>query len=390
MNDLPMPSDVKRATAVAGGAAPSDAGADSGTAGAAGAGAAVGEAPSVKLVVRLFLIPLVIVAAAVGIMFLIGRLAGGTPSFEQALQRLQNPGGQRTADVLIGPGSKQRYMDAKTVADKIMRTGAAPAERVTISDQLIDVLDHRTNDGEGEVRHFLLLALGRVWDLKQPQGAQDAPAAADARQRALATLLKYAGAGQVSNQKAAILALAYLHDRPEVRQALPALINKVRDAQQDIDVRLAAATVLGPLARPDDAEVIEALNAATRDTNPANLELVWGAALSLAQLNQKDVADTILLLLDRAELSKVKVLDRETDPKNPTYHPLSDQEQQRILINTMLGAAKLDVAAVQEKLRWLKANDPSPRVRAAAEEVLREQNPNDQTRNPKQRPGKSE
>src|SRR5215213_3797691 len=78
------------------------------------------EPPSAKLIVRLFLIPLLIVAAAVGIMFLIGRMAGDSASFEEALTRLRNPGGERTADLLVGPGSKQRYMDAKTIADKIM------------------------------------------------------------------------------------------------------------------------------------------------------------------------------------------------------------------------------------------------------------------------------
>src|SRR5438093_54562 len=104
MNDLPMPSEVKRAAAaVGGGVAARD------------RQQPVIEPPSVKLVVRLFLIPFFIVAAAVGIMFLIGQLAGGSPSFEQALQRLRNPGGERTGSVLVGPGSKQRYMDAKTV-----------------------------------------------------------------------------------------------------------------------------------------------------------------------------------------------------------------------------------------------------------------------------------
>jgi hypothetical protein len=303
-------------------------------------------------------------------MFLIGRLAGGTPSFEDAMTRLRNPGGERTVDVLVGPGSKQRYMDAKTIADKIMKVGANPAERVKLSDDLIDILDHHTNDAEGDVRHFLLLALGRVWQLDQPQGRDDSPAAVEARQRALSTLLKYADTGVMSNQKAAILALAYWSGREEVRQALPKLIGKVKDESQDLDVRLAAATVLGPISKPTDQDAIDALHFAMRDTNPANIELVWGSALSLAELGQKDVADTILMLLDRNELSKAKVLDRETDPKNPTYHLLSDQEQQRILINTMIGAAKLDVPAVQDRLKWLRDNDPSPRVRAAAREVL--------------------
>ena len=333
------------------------------------------EPPSAKLIARLFIIPLIIVAAAVGIMFLIGRMTGDSASFEDALARLRNPGGERTADVLIGPGSKQRYMDAKTVADKIMRVGADPAERVKISDELIEILDKHTNDAEGDVRHFLLLALGRVWQL--PAAATttttapvDTPEEAAARQRALAGLQRYANAGNISNQKAAILALAYWAGRPEVRDALPMLIAKLRDESQDLDVRLAAATVLGPVARPSDTDVIEALKFAMRDTRPEDIELVWGSALSLAQLRQTDVADTILLLLDRNELSKAKVLDRETDPKNPTFHGLSDKEQERILINTMIGAAKLDVPAVQEKVRWLKDNDPSTRVRAAAQEVL--------------------
>ena len=348
-----MPSDVKRATPSTGDAAPI-------------------EPPSARLIVQLFLVPLLIVGAAVGVMFLIGFFAGAgaSPSLEQALERLHNPGGERTGSYLVGPGSKQRYMDAKTIADKIMKLGATPEERIKISDQLIDVLDHATADNEGDVRHFLLLALGRAWQLDQPRGNEDSPAQAEARQRALATLLKYADAGNVPTQKAAILALAYWAGRPEVRQAIPMLMSRVTDSSRDLDVRLAAATVLGPIAKPDDRDVIDALNAGLRDTDPANIELVWGSALSLAELNQKDVADTILMLLDRNELSKAKVLDRETDPKNPTYHSLSDQEQQRILINTMIGAAKLDVPAVQERLRWLRNNDPSPRVKAAAQEVL--------------------
>jgi hypothetical protein len=335
------------------------------------------EPPSFKLLGQLFIIPLIIVAAAVGIMFLIGVFAGSerTPSLEQALARLHNPGGGRTADVLVGPGSKQRYIDAKAVADHLMRLGATPDERAKISDQLIDVLDHSTTDDEGDVRHFLLLALGRAWQLDSPHGREDSPSASEARQRALATLTKYAISIQVSNQKAAILALAYWAGRSDVKQTFPMLISKLKDESQDLDVRLAAATVLGPIASPTDQDVIDALHFANRDTNPADLELVWASALSLAELGQKDIADTILVLLDRNELSKKQVLDRETDPKNPAYRPLSEQEQQRILINTMIGAAKLDVPPVQEKLKWLKDNDPSPRVRAAAQEVLSEKEP---------------
>src|SRR5437762_12600881 len=105
MNDLPMPSDVKAAT-------------PGRTSAPVPAEPAV-EPLSVKLIVRLFLIPLLIVAAAVGVMFLIGRLAGGTPSFDVALERLKSPGGERTATYLLVTGAKQRHMDPKTLAHRM-------------------------------------------------------------------------------------------------------------------------------------------------------------------------------------------------------------------------------------------------------------------------------
>jgi hypothetical protein len=51
-------------------------------------------------------------------------MAGGTPTMEEALERLKRPGGNRTADLLVGPASKQRYMDAKTLVDQ-MKAGMA-------------------------------------------------------------------------------------------------------------------------------------------------------------------------------------------------------------------------------------------------------------------------
>src|SRR5438552_4895243 len=141
------------------------------------------EPPSAKLIVRLFLIPLLIVAAAVGVMFLIGLLAGREPSFDEAIARLRNPGGSRTADYLIGPGAKQRYLDAKTLTDK-MKSGMSSAERIRLADELIDLLDNHVQADEGEVQHFLLLALGRVW-----QGSDDASTPASAsRQKVIESL----------------------------------------------------------------------------------------------------------------------------------------------------------------------------------------------------------
>ena len=90
----------------------------------------------------------------------------------------------------------------------------------------------------------------------------------------------------------------------------------------------------------------------------------------MAQLEQQDVEDTILKLLSRDELSTLKVYDRETDPQNPVFRTLSEQEQERYLINTMQGARKMGSAPVEAQMRRLAESDPSARVRYAAKEIL--------------------
>jgi hypothetical protein len=354
MEELPLPSDVKKALTSPDAAAPPS---------------EPIEPPSVKLIVRLFLIPLLIVAAAVGVMFLVGLMAGGEPSMEQALQRLRGAGGERTATYLVGPGSKQRYLDAKVIIDK-MKQGMSSGERVELANTLIDILDHNTRPDEGDVQHVLLLALGRTWQKDPTQGPMDSPQALESRQKVVQTLLKYADAQELATRKAAVLATVYLAGYEETSLVIPKVLERLSDQNEDVDVRIAAATVLGPLSQPTDRAVIDALRAAMTDTDPRHAELVWSSALSLAQLNQPDVADTILKLLDRSELASLQYYDREKDPRNPTFRKLSEEEQQRILINTMIGAAKLDVPAVQKRLREITESDPSARVRAAGMEIL--------------------
>src|SRR2546423_944232 len=130
MTDLLMPSEVKKAAGAGGGP---------------GATTTLHppEPPSVKLLVRLFLIPLLIVGASVGVVYLFGLMTGGTPSFEDSLKGLEEAGGKRTGGWLVGPGSKQRYMFAKTLTDK-MKSGLTEAERVKLASRLTDILDHHT------------------------------------------------------------------------------------------------------------------------------------------------------------------------------------------------------------------------------------------------------
>ena len=332
------------------------------------------EPPSVKLVVRLFLIPLLIAGAVIGIMVPFGWLTGGQKSLDVAIADLKRPGGQRTGAWLVGPGAKQRYIDAKTIIDHLSSEKLTETDKVKLGDQLIDILEHNTSAAEGEVQHVLLLALGQVWtrqsDPSKPE--VDSTEASNARKRALESLMKFADAPDVSTRKAAILGLAYWKGRGESRVVIPLLVSRLQK-DPELDVKMAAATALGPLASPDDTAAIDALGEAMRDSDPHDVELVWDAASSLAQLNRPEAKDVMLRLLDRRELDSMQYYDRETDPKNPRMQSLSDFEKERILINAMIACEQYKQPEVQAAISKLSKSDASERVKQAAMEILEKQ-----------------
>jgi hypothetical protein len=225
----------------------------------------------------------------------------------------------------------------------------------------------------------LLLALGQVWmrphDPKKPDQLlpeKDTTQTAAARRHVLDTLLKYADDKAVSARKPAILALAYWKGREEAQAAIPLLINKL-ESDPELDVKISAATALAQIATPDNTAAIDALGRAMRDSDPHNAELVWNAAIALAQLNRPEAKDVVLRLLDRKELDTMQYYDRETDPKNPTMQPLSEQEKERFLINAMLAAKNYSDPDIQAAIKKLAASDPSERVKQAAMEILEKQ-----------------
>ena len=233
--------------------------------------------------------------------------------------------------------------------------------------------------GEGEVPHVLLLALGQVW-MRQPDPARpgqyladkDSPVVADARKRTLDALLKYADAPEINTRKAAILGLAYWKGREEARAAIPLLVGKLQK-DPELDVKMSAATALGQLASGDDAAAVEALGEAMRNSDPHEVELVWNAAIALAQLNRPEAKDVVLRLLDRKELDTMQYYDRETDPKNPRMQGLSEFVKERILINAMIAAQHYAQPEVQAAIQKLSKDDPSDRVKQAAMEILEKQ-----------------
>jgi HEAT repeat protein len=248
------------------------------------------------------------------------------------------------------------------------------------SSSIFDILDHYTSAAEGEVQPVLMLALGQVW-MRKPDPTRpgayltetDSPAAAASRRQSLDALMRYADAPQAVTRKAAILALAYWKGREEPRQAaVPLLVRKLQK-DPELDVRMAAATAVAQIASPTDTAAIDALGEAMRDSDPHDVELVWNAAIALAQLDRPEAKDVVLRLLDRKELDSMQYYDRETDPQNPKMQPLGELEKERILINAMLACKNYQQPEVQAAIRKLAASDSSERVKQAASEILEAQ-----------------
>ena len=351
------------------------------------------EPPSAKMIVRLFLIPLLIAGAVVLIMTLIGALSGGYKSVYDAIDEFEKlGGGGRTADVLVGPGSKQRYIAAQYISIEMRRMaerGMSEDERIKLAERLLKALEEGTRPAEGQIQHFVILALGRVWEVDPRQPVMDSPDATESRQKIVNALItpnpskdrpayvdaqplgpsKEAVKEAADVRKAACLALGFWGGRPEAKQAVPVLARKAKE-DPDPDVRFAAISALGPLASRADKDVVESLLGVMRNAGRNEAELVWAAAGSLAQMNVPESKDVILMLLDRNQLKQLEYYDRERDADNPQARRLEEEEQQRILINTVQCAVKLDVPEVQARIKSIAESDPAPRVRAAALESL--------------------
>jgi hypothetical protein len=193
-------------------------------------------------------------------------------------------------------------------------------------------------------------------------------AAVASRGKALAVLSSYADDKDIAARKAALLATVYLAGTPKGRGD-PAAGGEAVGCEGGPGRAPRRRDGARPAGVAGDANVIEALQSATRTGDEHDAELGWSAALSLAQLGQTDVAPTILKLLSREELSQLKYYDRESDPGQSDVPDTERLGAAAILINTMIGARKLQSPEVQEATAEA---GPSPTRRPACARPGRE------------------
>jgi HEAT repeat protein len=256
--------------------------------------------------------PLGVVAIAVGIFFLFGKLASDEQTIPDYLNEVRS-GGQRERwqaayqlSQLINVGEAKKYPD---LADKVASVYRA------------------SKDDDPRVRRYLSMVLGNLGD-----------------RRATPLLVEALRDPDVETRMYAALALGRLRDPASV----PPLVDVL--AKDERDVRKSAAFALGEIGDPRAAD---SLAAALTDQTA---DVRYNTAIALARLHDTRAIGVLREMLDRSRLDRVEGMR-------------PDQKEA-----TMLGAIPALMAIAPEEapalLTPLAHNDPSLQVQAAARAAL--------------------
>ncbi|MBV8546864.1 MAG: HEAT repeat domain-containing protein [Acidobacteria bacterium] len=256
--------------------------------------------------------PLGIVAIAVLIFFLFGKLA----TDEQGIPDYLNA---------IRSGSSHERWQAAYQLSKSLKRGEA--KRYPNLEHDVATLYANSKSDDPRIRRYLGMVLGQLGD-----------------RRATPVLLDGLNDHDIDNRIYALTALGELRDPA----AIPRISKAVTD--DDKDVRATAYYTLGAIGDPSAVPVLAAgLEEQTPDVR-------WNAAIALARLGDPRALGTLREVLDRSRLNSVTGM-RE------------DQKEDAMIV-AMSAYAKLAGKGAASDLQRIASSDPSLRVRAAAKQAL--------------------
>lgn len=322
-----------------------------------------------SLLGRLFGVPLIIISTIVGGAIVVVLLFASLTSIDKRdirdlLTALEQTTGERTG-VLLLPREKELWQMAWELTLRLEKKEQelTPEQLAEVTERLVKLVradlarvgEWPQADVEREVNElrsgrfsFLIRALALT---RRPEAVQP--------------LIEIVESGRAPYTWVAMQELANLHDLPESRQALPAIVEVLRHAEAP-EARIAAATVLSVLGRPEDADVVAALEEARR-ADIADLD--WAASLSLARLGSDAGRTTLLDLMDRQFWDAEPRYEKVDEFGQVQRYSMPSDRVDQIMVASIEAASKLSDAGLWESIDRLKS-DPSPRVRNAAMEAI--------------------
>jgi HEAT repeat protein len=257
--------------------------------------------------------PLGIVAIAVGIFFLFGKMASDEQTIPDYLNEVQS-GGRR-----------ERWQAAYQLS-QLINVGEAKKYPNLVNDVIRVYADAKNDDPR--IRQYLSMVLGNLGD-----------------RRATPVLMEALQDRAPETRIYAALALGRLHDPA----AVPFLLKTFNEDERD--VRKAAAYALGELGDP------RALPPLVAALNDPIADVRYNAAIALARFGDTRAIGVLREMLDRSRLDRI-----------PGMRP--DQKEETILA-AIPALMKIAPEEAKTLLAPLAKSDASMRVRSAATEALR-------------------
>ncbi len=314
-----------------------------------------------RLMGRLFIVPLLIVAMIVGSSVLVVLLFGWITtsqqeSVEKLVTRIEAGSGQKVFGVALLPRDKEVWQAAMELARRLEpgHPQAVPADQRPQLARRLEAILEQTRGGEQhgigrEMQQFLLTALGNL-----------------GQAGSVRVLVQYATDQKQppAVRRHAIGALVLMRGEPEARDAAAALIPLMEDP--DPVLRIASTVAVGALASPADRAAIDALTRAYR-TN--DREVGWNAALALARLGSTVPVPLLKDMLTRRYWESQKVeIPGAARPGEPERR-LAPAQVESYLLLTIDAVVALADPQVRPNLQRLE-DDPSLQVRDRAHKAL--------------------
>jgi len=269
------------------------------------------EPPPKASAVRFFVLPLLVVAFAVGIFLVFNLMTFDRRSPSEYLQEVR------------GGGPNRRWQAAFELSRSINRVKPGP-EREALAAETLRVYEglSRNRPEDVPVRRYLALVLGKLGDAA-----------------AVPALLASAKDPDSETRLYSIWSLGVLAD--------PRALDTVLEASQSSDPgeRKMAAYVLGRLR---SAAAVPRLKVLAEDSVP---DVRWNAAIALAELGDSSGLPVLRSMLDREELTRIRV---------------GGEQAEAAMVNALKALALLRDPATLALVEKVEREDPNLRVRDAA------------------------
>ena len=268
-----------------------------------------------RLILRFFLLPLVVVLAAVGIFLVFNYMTFERRGPRDYLQEVR------------GGAANRRWQAAFELSRSL--GNLAPAERAALTAETLRVFEALSPKRPDDllVRRYLVLVLGRL-----------------GQKQAVPALITAVAAEDPDTRLYAVWALGKIGDPGGFETVLAS------SQSEDPGARKMAAYVLGSLGDP---RAIPRLQVLAEDRVA---DVRWNAAIALAQLGDASGLPVLRSMLDRASLAREK--------------EISSEQTEGAMVNALKALVLLRDAESLPTMERLAREDPNLRVRDAARKAV--------------------